>query len=240
MGARHFTFAQEGGLFTNTVESAVIAVNQDGKIFPGDRHVVELRLKPETYHEVQTHGMRLLFRLSLPPGLYQLRAAAHEAGTGASGSVHYDVYVPDFGKERLSMSGIALTSTTAAATPTPRLDTEIQALLRQFPPTGTREFTPAETLAMAFVLYGDAAKPAGTVDVVSTIEGPGGEVRFKRERVVSDDQLREARDGFGVIVQMPLADLAPGTYTLRVRAVSRLAPDVLQLRELPLTVIRSK
>ena len=45
----------------------------------------------------------------LPPGRYQLRAAAAEEGSGRTASVLYDLEVPDFYAQGLSMSGLALT-----------------------------------------------------------------------------------------------------------------------------------
>ena len=50
----------------------------------------------------------VLTRLDLAPGRYQLRLAAESTLFGKRGSVYYDVEVPDFSAEPLSMSGLAL------------------------------------------------------------------------------------------------------------------------------------
>ncbi len=56
---------------------------------------------PETKTRVEQTGFRMLNRMELPPGRYQLRVAAHDSGGGAVGSVLYDLEVPDFNKEPL-------------------------------------------------------------------------------------------------------------------------------------------
>ena len=58
---------------------------------------------------VARHGVRISRRLELPPGRYQLRVGVRDGGSGATGSVLYDLDVPDFSKEPLSMSGLLLT-----------------------------------------------------------------------------------------------------------------------------------
>jgi len=53
----------------------------------------------------------------VPPGTYQLRVAARDRG-GKTGSVHYDLVVPDFAREPLSVSGLILASAASGAVPT--------------------------------------------------------------------------------------------------------------------------
>ena len=58
--------------------------------------------RPETKARVEQSGLRLLNRVDLPPGRYQLRVAAHDSAGGALGSVLYDLDVPDFAKAPFS------------------------------------------------------------------------------------------------------------------------------------------
>ncbi|MGH9346758.1 MAG: VWA domain-containing protein [Vicinamibacterales bacterium] len=235
MDARNFRFGQEGGFYTDTVDAAVVAVDAEGRFLDGDRHSVALRLKPETYEAVRAKGLRLMFRLNLAPGRYQLRAGAHETGSAAVGSVHYDIEVPDFNQAPLSLSGVVLTSTSAAATPTPRPDPELDALLRA-PPAVTRDFARTDTLAALFALYHDAKEPVGTVDVAITVAADDGQVRFSSDLQITEDNLRKAPHGYGSIVQVPLAGLVPGEYVLRVQARSRTADGLIVVRNLPFQV----
>jgi hypothetical protein len=233
--AQQFRFEQAEGLYTDRMEAAVIAMNDEGKFLDGDRHSVELKLRPQTHQAVLANGLRLLFRVELAPGRYQFRAAAHETGTGAVGSVYYDVVVPDFAAQPLSMSGVVLTSTNAAAVPTPRPDPELAALLRQ-PPTGSRNFVADETVTAAFALYANPRKATGTVDVTTTLRDEGGQVRFSHDTEASEAELRAAMNGYGYVVEVPLKDIPPGPYMLRIEAVSRLRDVPAMVRELPINV----
>ena len=74
-----------------------------------------LNLRPETRTRVEQTGFRVLNRLDLPPGRYQLRVAAHDTAGGGVGSVLYDLDVPDFDKLPFGISGLVLTSASGAA-----------------------------------------------------------------------------------------------------------------------------
>ena len=56
-------------------------------------------MKPETAARIKSHGIRLNERVMLPPGRYQLRVGVRESEAGESGSVFYDLTVPDFSKD---------------------------------------------------------------------------------------------------------------------------------------------
>jgi VWFA-related protein len=235
LGAQDFTFGRKDGLYTDKLEAAVIAIDYQGKALKGERHSVDLALRPETYESVRANGMRLLFRLNLPPGRYQLRAAAQESGAGAAGSVHYDVEIPDFDRQPLSLSGVVLTSDSASAIATPYADEELQPVLGR-PPSASRAFSSRETAAAMFALYHNARNATGPVDIVTTVAAPDGQVRFRNEIQVPAERMAEAQNGAAYVVKIPLVDLAPGAYVLRVQATSRLARDAATARDLSFVI----
>ena len=51
----------------------------DGKVKGGDRQKLDLTLKPETHQRVLAGGFRMIARIELEPGRYQLRVAARPA-----------------------------------------------------------------------------------------------------------------------------------------------------------------
>ena len=58
----------------------------------------------------------VLARVELPkPGKNQVRLSAHSAAADTRGSVYVDVDVPDFRKEKLSLSGVVLNSALPSA-----------------------------------------------------------------------------------------------------------------------------
>ncbi len=60
-------------------------------------------------------GYEVLTRINLKPGRYQLRLSAHLPSQDRSGSIYYDVDVPDFSKGAVALSGIMLNATPALA-----------------------------------------------------------------------------------------------------------------------------
>ena len=91
---RGLSFAEQNGLFADDVEISVIAIDKDAKIKDGGRDVVQLKLKPQTREAVSRAGIRISRRLELPPGNFQLRVGVRDGGTGATGSVIYDLGGP--------------------------------------------------------------------------------------------------------------------------------------------------
>ena len=232
--ARQFRFEQKDGLFVDTLEVAVVALDEQAKFKTGDRHRIELKLKPATHTAVQAEGLRLLFRLSLPPGRFQVRAAAHESGAGALGSVFCDLEVPmAFDRAELSMSGVVLTTTRAGAVPTARPDAVLQKVLST-PPTAARSFQSSDTFAAFFEVYGPAVSKSD-VNVVTTVRGADGQTRFRSEAQrpgpgdVTGDVSR-------FLVPVALQGLPPGAYTLAVEARQRSAPDRFAIRQVPFEI----
>lgn len=230
-----FRFEEKEGLYTDTVHVVLATLDRDGEFHAHDRHTVEMQLKPQTYDAVRTHGVRLMFRLTLPPGRYQIRAAAHEIGAGATGSVHYDLEVPEFEPQPLAMSGIVLTSTGSGRTPTARPDARLGAVLGS-PPTAARRFETAERISAYLEIYPGPNPPI--TDIITSLIAPDGRAVFRSEDQVSADTLREAVNGYGWIVPIPLANLPTGKYVLRMEARSRQAEtDASLVRQLPIEVL---
>ena len=187
-----------------------------------------MRLKPATHAAVVTEGLRLLFRLSLPPGRFQVRAAANESGSGALGSVFSDLEVPDFDRAQLSLSGLVLTTARAAALPTARPEAALQKVLPS-PPTTSRTFRSGETITAFFEVYGPAVSRSD-VDVVTTVRGADGSTPIRSAAKRSGSS---AGDVLGLTVPVVLSELPPGMYTLTVEARQRSAPAPSVTREIP-------
>src|SRR5688572_3357644 len=143
---RRLDFVEKDGTITERLEVAYSALDVDGKVFPGSTHAVNLAMKPDTFERVKARGFRVLSQMDLPPGRYQLRVAAGNAG-GKVGSVLYDLEVPDFYKGALAMSGVALTARSAREVATIRPKDPLADLLPG-PPTAAREFARGDILAL--------------------------------------------------------------------------------------------
>jgi hypothetical protein len=173
---------------------------------------------PETYQRVSKTGVRLLSKLALPPGRYQIHVGAHESTGGTIATVPIDVEVPDYTKLPFALSGIALTSSRAGNLVTANNDPELQAMFPA-PPVVTRTFGRDETLTSYAEVY-DATTQAHAITTTVTVEnGVTGQRVFQTEdrRVV---QASSRPEGQGIRTDIPLAGVAPGKYVLRVAASS--------------------
>src|SRR6476661_8453538 len=69
-----------------------LAIDANGKIKGGNTDSLTMNnMRPETKSRIEGTGLRLLNRMDLPPGKYQLRIAAHDSTGGNVGSVQYDL-----------------------------------------------------------------------------------------------------------------------------------------------------
>ncbi|MGQ0735773.1 MAG: VWA domain-containing protein, partial [Acidobacteriota bacterium] len=184
VGTRDVAFVEKEGSFRNDLEILVMAVDAKGKVFPGDRNTINLTLKPDTLPRVRAAGFRVVTAIDLPPGRYQLRVAVREANTRRSGSVLCDVDVPDFFKEPMSMSSLALTSASSAVAPTARPKDPLAKLLPA-PLTTYREFAQADEIALFTEVYEAAGAPPHKVEINTSLKAEGGQTVF---------QTREERD----------------------------------------------
>jgi VWFA-related protein len=234
-GGRAMKFTESGGVYRNTIELSMLAIDAGGKVAKGDRNTAELKLSPQTFQAVENAGFRLVSRLDLKPGRYTLRVAATESGGGLVGSVVYDLEVPEFSKDALAMSGLVLTSSAAAMTPTARPDEQLKEVLPA-PPTIVRDFFQPETLSLFAEVYDNEAAKPHRVDISTLLMAEDGRTVFKTADERSSDELKGAKGGYGYTAQVPLKDIAPGAYVLRVEARSRLDSDKPVVRETQIRV----
>jgi hypothetical protein len=228
-------YRNEGDRFLEDLELSIVAAAPDGKIRGSDRQTMKLKLKPET-HQIMTTGggVRMLSRIDLPPARYQFRVGVHESTGGAIGSVPIDVEVPDYSKTPFAVSGLVLTSTTARKLVTIKPDPVLKDVL-PLPPVALRTFAGFETVSIFAEIYDRSTPSAHDVDVtVSVHPKRGGAAVFTS----SDTRKIEASGGtrtLGYTADIPLRDLPPGEYILRLNAKSR-AGDHTATREVPFAV----
>jgi hypothetical protein len=150
-----------------------------------------------------------------------LRAAAADQGGNRSGSVLYDIEVPDFRKPGLSMSGLSITSASGSATPTVRPKDPLKDFLPG-PPVTMREFDRADVLGLFAEFYENApGAPTHVLEITTTVRADDGRVLFENREERSSADLQGASGGYGYSHQIPLRDIPPGTYVIRVEGRSR-------------------
>jgi VWFA-related protein len=149
----------------------------------------------------------LVSQVPLAPGRYQLRIGASSATQQKTGSVYYDVEVPDFAKQPLSLSGVVV-----SADPGPvSIGADKLGSLLPVSPTSLREFSTGTKLT-AFARVYQRAKAAGDVATVLTLQNQAGRRVFRASESLPAAQFGAA--GADYLREVPIAGLAPGPYLL--------------------------
>jgi VWFA-related protein len=235
---RDLKFTERAGRFDDNLQLSIVAVDRQGKIKNGVVQKVGMPLRPQSREVVIRTGVRAVSRLDLAPGKYQLRVAALDEGSELTGSVYYDLEVPDFSDGPLNMSGLVLTSTLAAAGPAVGLaaDDDLRKMLPA-PPTVSREFRASEELALVAEVYDNQGGTPHKVDIATTLRTDDGREVFRIADERSSTELGGKRGGYGYAARIPLKGLAPGLYVLRVEAKSTLGKATKAGREIQIRVV---
>jgi VWFA-related protein len=218
---RDLNLKSEDGKYVGNLELTVSAFDREGKFKAGERPTVKFGLRPETFTRVTDTGVRVLTRLEVPPGRYQLRVGGLSGDSGQRGSVFYELEIPDFSKDPLSMSGLLLTSPSSSQVMTVRPDPLLEGLLPGSPTT-MREFSVDDEIALFTEVYDNQLTPRHMVDISTSVITDDGRVVFTTSDTRSSDELEGKRGGYGYSARVLLKDLAPGLYVLKVEARTRL------------------
>jgi VWFA-related protein len=223
---RSLTFTQNPqGQFTDDLEISLFAADGNGKIKDGVHDVFNLAFKPQTHDLVRQSAFRIVRRIEVPPGKYQLRIGARESGSGNIGTVVTELDAPDFAKASTSMSGIVIASASGSrlltANPDKNPASEFKDVLPA-PPSAVREFPRGDTLSVFAEVYDTAGRTPHTVDITATILADDGKVVTTKADARKSEELQGASGGYGYATEFPLSNLAPGRYVLRLTAKSRL------------------
>jgi VWFA-related protein len=224
-------------LGTNSkVDISLMAVDNKAKVFGARNDSLTLNLRPETKTRVEQSGVRVLNRMDLPAGRYQIRVAARDSEKNLVGSVIYDLEVPDFYKQPISISGVTMTSLAGAAMMTAKPDDQLKTVLPAAP-IGLRVFQQNDELALFAEIYDNSGKNPHKVDIATSVLTDEGKPVFKNEDVRDSSELQGAKGGFGYTTRVPLSELAPGSYVLNLEARSRLGSDISATRQVQFRVV---
>ena len=226
LGSAPFRFESRnnGSVFVDKIELSYFSMSEQGKPLRGERREFELSLRPDTYERARQTGLRISERLALAPGRYQLRIGLRESGTGALGTVFYDLQVPDFTSDPLSMSGMLLTAATSQIVPTLVPDKVIGSDLLPGPATSRRTFAQGDVLSLYGEIYDNIpARQTHSVEIVTRLVGDDGRAVFTSRETHPGASLQGAGTSstLGFTKQIPLNDVPPGGYVLQVEATAQ-------------------
>ncbi len=211
--ASRLGFTGTSGIMRAQIELASAAVSAGGKVTRGQPQVIDLALKPDSYAQALAHGFRTQSSITLPPGRYQLRVAGGNTQAAKVGSVMYDLDVPDFRKERLALSAVAL-STMEADRPVTVIPAASNVL--PFFPTLNRAFASGTRISLYLEVYDNAdGRARNPVELKVEVRDHQGQI----VRSGSDRRTRAAKGTETFVVALPL-DVGAGDYSLHVVATS--------------------
>jgi hypothetical protein len=104
------------------------------------------------------------------------------------------------------------------------------------PPTASRDFPKGDTLSVFAEVYDNVGKTPHRVEITSEVLSDEGKVVHKTSDQRKSEELQGASGGYGYTTKVPLADLAPGRYVLRVTATSLLGKPEPVAREIEFRV----
>ena len=218
---------EEDGRYRLNIGLSVGFYDRDGKSIGSDEPNIELDIPLSAAPKVTRNGMRVVSRIAIPPGAYRLWVGAVQPWSGLRGSVMTDIDVPDFARQSLALSGLALSSTDARRIYTARTDELLDDVLGG-PPVAHRTFAAESDLWIYGEIY-DNRSQGGDVSAEVTVKSADG-------KIVLQTPFEPAPVQFGHLARIPLKELGPGSYTATVAAASQLPAPVTATRTMTFRV----
>jgi hypothetical protein len=213
------------------VDVQLSAFTQEGAPRGSERYETDVTLRPGPAGAIE---FEILSGLALKPGRYQLRLSAHFDADNKTGSVYYDLEVPDFTARPLSMSGLLLT-----ADPRPvSTDTQRIKAWVSLAPTARRTFSSGDRVtAFARIYQGgptsaivpDPVRPGLQIptrdalqaaQLTASITDTQGAIRDRRTVAMASDTFGVNDRMAEFRMDLPLKGLPAGEYLLTLEATS--------------------
>jgi hypothetical protein len=122
----------------------------------------------------------------------------------------------------------------------PRPDPERQRMLPDTPSV-LRQFRQSDELSVLTEVYDTRIATPHGLDIVVSVVNEEGQVVFRHDDTRSTSDIQAAAGttgGFGYVLKVPLANIAPGPYVLSVEVRSRLDADKPVRHETAFNVLR--
>jgi VWFA-related protein len=206
---------------TEHIDFLVDAFGQDGSSKSAHGLKADVVFKPNVIGKV---GYEVLTRIDLKPGRYQLRLSAHLPSQDTSGSIYYDVDVPDFSKGNVVLSGAMLSVTPSlVAAPRDRLSDILPIV-----PTTNRYFSRTDEVTSFVRIY----QPKGSIKPIAMtarVTDSAGTVVVDRTGTIPVSAFaRERSASYRMVI--PVGTLTPGAYLLSFDASNGAQTDARNIR----------
>ena len=105
------------------------------------------------------------------------------------------------------------------------------------PLTTFREFPVGDEVALFAEVYDNTGKAPHKVDIAAAVKAEGGQTVFETREERDSSELAGGPGGYGFNARIPLKDVAPGLYVLRVEATNRTGDRLTTAREVVFRVV---
>jgi hypothetical protein len=192
------------------VDVQVSAFNTDGKAFGSTGMRADITLRPDATGLAE---YEVLSRLDLKPGRYQLRIGANVGSLSTSGSLYYDVDVPNFTSAPISLSGILLSASPGPAVGSHPAFSAVVPVV----PTARRSFTAGHKVTAFMRVYQGGKGTLAPILMRVQLRNAANDIIVDRREDVAAARFTTARSA-DVNIEVPVARLAPGEYLLSIEA----------------------
>ena len=212
IGVQQRAFA---GRTPDQIDLLVKAFTPDGDERASDQQTIPITV-PAPPRDVETSRYEVLARIDLPkPGKYELRLTAHSSASDTRGSVYVDVDVPDFQKDKLSLSGIVVHQPTATTPAAPlRLLRDVTPIV----PTTERAFGASDIVTTLTRVYQRGNDKVSAVEMTVTIKDAAGKTAFTASETMAVDRFVDKAADYQF--RLPLDKLQAGQYLLTFEAAA--------------------
>jgi VWFA-related protein len=159
---------------------------------------------------VDGDGPEVALRLELRPGRYNVRLVAERRRDGLAGSIHTTVVVPDFAREALSLSGVAI----ARSDGRPLANRAALDDVLPIAPTAIREFSRSDGVAAFLRVHQTTRQPPQPVILTTEVIDAAGAVVLATTRAMGAEVF-DAHTSAEHRFDLPLSQLDAGAYLLR-------------------------
>jgi len=186
-------------------------------------------------------GVRVLTRLTIGPGRYQLRVTARDIGSQRAGTVVHDLDVPQLASPApISVSGLVLTSSSVGGLTHADVedDHRVLPILGQ-PPSARRAFSQGEKVEVHAEFYEELMTEPEfeqQINVITRVRSAGGDVMWEIKENGTSEALAGGRFGYVHSMLLPVSTLAPGKYVVEVGAETLYGVPGYVSRSVPFTI----
>ncbi len=208
------TYHEENGRHRLEVEVVTMIFNSEGKRIDLKSETIKVAVAPGRLEQFKSSSLPYFKRLTLKPGLYQIRIGVREQGEERVGTAAAWIEVPDISKKKVILSSLILSSVAGTSPDGGQNDSPAPSRVIQ----GIRYYRNGQPIIYFLRLYNAMAADATETDAIMQIE------ILKDEKPISSltwqpvTERQIGKDAKGLVIggQLTLSKLQPAIYELRI------------------------